>query len=141
MSKYYSNQSVITHAAALVMLQAAIKKADEIGQPQCIVIVDASGEVLAELRMTGSKFLSRKSARSKALTAASIKAPSGSLPESVRTPVSLATDGSMTGLMGGLPIRKNGECLGGVGVGSGTGDQDVEVAMAALQAIEADMEF
>ena len=47
-------------------------KAETMGQPQCIVIVDASGEVLAEIRMTGAKFLSRKSALAKALTAASI---------------------------------------------------------------------
>lgn len=141
MSDFYQTQSVITHAGAMVMLKAAIEKAEELGQPQCIVIVDASGELLAEIRMTGSKFLSRESAKNKALTAASIRAPSGSLPDAIRTPVSLATDGHMTGLMGGLPIKKNGECLGGIGVGSGTGEQDVEVAMAALKAISADFDF
>ena len=51
----------LTHAAVLTMLGAAVSKAEEIGQPQCIVIVDASGETLGEIRMNGAKFLSRKS--------------------------------------------------------------------------------
>ena len=40
-----------------------------------LVIVDTSGVTLAEIRMTGAKFLSRKSAMAKAVTAASIGAP------------------------------------------------------------------
>ncbi len=120
------------------MLAAGIEKAEEIGQPQCIVIVDASGELLGEIRMTGAKFLSRKSALSKALTAASIGAESAVIPEAVRTGIGMATAGAVTGLPGGLPIRTNGTLIGGIGVGSGTGEQDIAVAKAALAAIGAD---
>ena len=67
---------ILTHDGAMQMLAAGIKKAGEIGQPQCIVIVDASGETIAQLRMTGAKFISLKSARTKARTAASNRAPS-----------------------------------------------------------------
>lgn len=135
---WYETKTQLTHKAALAMLEAAVAKAEEIGQPQCIAIVDASGEVLAELRMTGAKFLSRKSALAKAVTAASNGAPSANVPEAVRTGVGLATGGSVTGLPGGLPIRKDGQLLGGIGVGSGTGEQDIAVAQAALASIEAD---
>lgn len=131
--------TVLTHAGALAMLEAAVSRAEKIGQPQCIVIVDASGEVVAELRMTGAKFLSRKSARAKALTAASIQAPSDAVPESVRSAIGQATGGAMTGLPGGLPIAVAGHHLGGVGVGSGSAEQDLDVARAALAAIGADM--
>ncbi len=127
----------LTHTGAMQMLAAAVAKADELGQPQCIVIADASGELIAELRMTGAKFLSRKSARAKALTAASIGAASTQIPESVRPAIAAATDGTVTGLPGGLPIIVNGNLLGGIGVGSGTGAQDIAVAEAALDAIEA----
>ena len=114
------------------MLEAAVAKADEIGQPQCIVIVDASGEAVAQLRMTGAKFLSLKSAHSKARTAASIGAPSGYIPEDVGTLIAAATGGDMTRLHGGFPIFVDGHLVGGVGVGSGSPEQDCEVANAAL---------
>ena len=130
---------ILTHEGVMMMLKAAVAKAEEIGQPQCIVIVDASGELLAELRMTGAKFLSRKSARAKALTAASVGAPSTAIPEAVRPAIGAATDGCVTGLPGGLPIKVDGHLVGGIGVGSGSGDQDIAVAMAALAVIGADL--
>ncbi|WP_434051038.1 MAG: heme-binding protein [Roseibium sp.] len=128
---------VLTHQGALAVLMAAVEKAEAVGQPQCIVIVDANGEVLAEIRMTGAKFLSRKSALAKALTAASIGNETLSVPEGVRTGIGLATEGKVTGLPGGLPIRLDGVLLGGIGVGSGSGEQDIEVARAGLAAIGA----
>ncbi len=127
----------LTHKATMAMLEAAIQKAEAIGQPQCIVIVDASGELLAEIRMSGAKFLSRKSARTKALTSASTGVPSADIPEAVRPAIAAATEGSITGLPGGLPIYLEGDLLGGIGVGSGTGEQDIAVAHAALTAIGA----
>ena len=130
---------VLTHAATMQMLQAAVAKAEEIDQPQCIVIVDATGELLGEIRMTGAKYLSRKSARSKARTAASIGAQTTAIPEGVRLYIAAATGGEVTGLGGGLPIRLDGTLLGGIGVGSGTADQDIAVAQAALNAIGADV--
>lgn len=128
---------ILTHEGAMTMLAAAVATAEQIGQPQCIVIVDASGQLVAELRMTGAKFLSRKSARAKAMTAASIGAPSSSIPEAVRPEIGAATGGAVTGLPGGLPIIFDGHLLGGIGVGSGTGDQDIAVGTAALNAIGA----
>lgn len=128
----------LTHAGALKMLAAAVAKAEEMGQPQCVVVVDASGETIAEVRMTGAKFLSRKSALAKARTAASINAPTSVLAADFRAPIAAATGGAVTGLPGGLPIRVEGALVGGVGIGSGTGEQDVEVASAALAAVGAD---
>ena len=122
----------LTHDGALAMLTAAVAEAEAIGQPQCIVIVDASGETLAELRMTGAKFLSRKSAKAKARTAASIGAPSGNIPEEVGPAIAAATGGDVTRLQGGFPIVVDGELIGGIGVGSGSPEQDCQVAKAAL---------
>ncbi|MEM6617345.1 MAG: heme-binding protein [Pseudomonadota bacterium] len=128
---------ILTHSAVLKMLAAAATKAEEIGQPQCIVIVDASGETLGQLRMTGAKFLSLKSARSKARTAASIGAPTTNIPEAVGPAIAAATQNEITRLGGGLPINLDGQILGGIGVGSGSPDQDIAVAEAALAAIGA----
>lgn len=136
---FTTTKTQLTHQGAITMLSAAITEADRIGQPQCIVIVDASGELIAEIRMDGAKFLSRKSAFAKAQTAASIGAPSANIPSDFRPGIAAATGGAVTGLHGGLPIKIDGDLLGGIGVGSGSGDQDILVANAALAAIDAEL--
>ena len=119
----------------MAMLAAAVAKAEEMGQPQCIVIVDVSGETLAQLRMDGAKFLSMKSARAKARTAASIGQPSHVIPEAVGGLIAAATEGEVTRLQGGLPIEVGGVLVGGIGVGSGSPEQDIDVASAALSVL------
>jgi uncharacterized protein GlcG (DUF336 family) len=138
MSAYTVERMALTHAAVMEMLRTAVECAEEMEQPQCIVIVDASGEPLGEIRMTGAKYLSRHSARTKARTAASMGAPSDTIPDTVRPAIAAATRGQVTGLGGGLPIRLQGMLVGGIGVGSGSPEQDVAVARAALWAIGAD---
>ena len=125
----------LTHAAVLEMLRAGVTQAEALEQPQCIVIVDASGETLAQLRMTGAKFLSLKSARAKARTAASIGQETTAIPEAVDSAIAAATEGDVTRLPGGLPIYQGSALLGGIGVGSGSPDQDITVATAALKAV------
>lgn len=132
---HFETTSKLTHSAVMLMLGAAVAKAEEIDQPQCIVIVDASGETLGQIRMNGAKFLSLKSARSKARTAASIGAPSDNIPTAVGLEIAAATEGDMTRLGGGLPIYDGDHLVGGIGVGSGSPEQDKEVATAALRAI------
>lgn len=129
----------LTHGAVLAMLSAGVAEAEAQGQPQCIVIVDASGELLGEIRMIGAKYLSRKSARAKARTAASIGAPTTAIPEAVRPAIAAATGGEVTGLGGGLPVRVDGHLVGGIGVGSGSPDQDLAVARAALASVGAEV--
>ncbi|MFN3717984.1 MAG: GlcG/HbpS family heme-binding protein [Rhizobium rhizophilum] len=138
MSSFFELSAQLTDKGVLAMLQAAIDTASAMGQPQCIVVVAQSGVVLGSFRMKGSRFLSLKSALAKARTAASINAPSTAIPEHARLLISGATQGEVTGLKGGLPIRFGGVLVGGVGIRSGSGDQDEEVARAALHAIGAD---
>ena len=45
----------LTHHGAMVALQAAIAKAEELGVPQNITIVDDGGNMLAYIRMDGAK--------------------------------------------------------------------------------------
>ncbi|MEQ8480393.1 MAG: heme-binding protein [Hoeflea sp.] len=127
--------NALTHNGVMAMLSAGISRAEEMGQPQCIVVVDGSGEVLGEIRMTGAKFLSRKSALAKARTAASTGAETTAIPEPVRLQVAAATGGAVTALPGGLPILYRGSVIGGIGVGSGSGEQDIAVGRAMLAAL------
>jgi uncharacterized protein GlcG (DUF336 family) len=91
----------LTDAALLAMLHAAADKAQAMGQPQCIVIVDPSAVDLAVLRMTGARVLSLRAARARAPTAASTGKPSSTLSEVVRPAIAAASKGTMTGLPGG----------------------------------------
>lgn len=136
--QYVKETLALTHAGALKALTAAVTFAEEMAVPQCIFIVDSSGETLASLRMDGAKYLSMRTALSKARTAASINAPTGTMAFEFGTSAGIASQGGVTPLPGGLPIRFGGKLAGAIGVGSGTGDQDFAVARAGLAAIGAD---
>ena len=128
----------LTHRGALDALAAAVAKAEEIGVPQNIVIVDASGVLVAGIRMDGAKYLSIETATGKARFAASHNTPSGYQPFEAGVTFAVVTKGTSTNFPGGLPIRFGGRLAGGIGIGSGTGEQDLLCARAALHAIGAD---
>ena len=128
----------LTHDGALKAVAAGAARAVTMGVPQCLVVVDASGQTLASLRMDGARFLSLRTAQAKARTAASINAATGGMASEAALSAGIASQGAVTNLPGGLPIRFGGRLAGGIGVGSGTGEQDFDVARAALTAIGAD---
>jgi glc operon protein GlcG len=132
---YLRHTQELTHEAALVILTGAIAKAQEMGVPQCIAVVDTGGHLLAFVRMDGAKILSQLSATQKAITAVSSRVPTGGISTDIELKLSLATGGNLTNLKGGLPILINGQVVGGIGVGSGTGDQDIEVGQAGIEAL------
>ena len=129
----------LTHDGALKAVAAGAARAVTMGVPQCLVVVDASGETLVSLRMDGARFLSLRTAQAKARTAASINAATGGMASEAALSAGIASQGAVTNLPGGLPIRFGGRLAGGIGVGSGTGEQDFDVARAALAAIGADV--
>lgn len=126
----------LTHAGALRVLYAAIEAAAAIGVPQCIAIVDEGCNLLAFVRMDGSRVLSIESATRKAMTAATTGRPTGEIAAEKALALAAATDGRMTNLLGGLPLLVEGQVVGGIGVGSGTGEQDLDVARRAVAAFE-----
>ncbi|MES0200207.1 heme-binding protein [Mesorhizobium sp. M0011] len=128
----------LTHKGALKAVAAGAARAVTMGVPQCLVVVDASGETIASLRMDGTRFLSVRTALAKARTAASVNAATGGMTFEAGLSAGIASQGGVTNLPGGLPIRFGGRLAGGIGVGSGTGEQDFDVAHAALAAIGAD---
>ncbi len=110
----------LTFEGAQKLLAAAIAKAKEINQPQCICIVDSGGHLLTMARMDGAFALSVETALRKA---------------GLDIKLAIATEGKRVNLLGGLPVIVDGHVAGAIGVGSGTGEQDREVAAAALGAI------
>lgn len=124
----------LTHAGALLVLNAAIEAATAMGVPQCIAIVDEGCNLLAFVRMDGARVLSIDSATRKAMTAATTGQPTGSIPADKALALAEATSGRMTNLLGGLPLVVAGQVVGGIGVGSGTGEQDLDIAREAVAA-------
>jgi uncharacterized protein GlcG (DUF336 family) len=125
----------LTYAGAATILAAAVRRAEEMGVPQCIAVTDDGGHLLAFARMDGAKVLSIDSSTAKARTAASGRVPTGRLADELARSLAFATQGKLTNLPGGLPIVLEGHVIGAIGVGSGTGEQDVEVATAGIAAL------
>ncbi len=126
----------LTNAGARRIIRAAAAKAEEIGQPQCIAVVDDGGHLLAFMRMDGAFALSTDTAIAKAATAAIYRTPTGEMADGPDIRLAIATQGKRINLPGGLPIIVDGQCVGGVGIGSGTGEQDRICANAGLAAFE-----
>ncbi|MEL7979874.1 heme-binding protein [Vreelandella titanicae] len=130
MSDWIRHTPRLTHHAVLAVLHAAIEKSEQLGVAQNIAIVDEGGNLLAFIRMDGAKLLSRETAISKAISAASHQQPTAQLDPNLELKLAIAAGGRLTNLEGGHPLMIGNVCVGGIGVGSGTGQQDIEVAKA-----------
>ncbi len=135
MSADVRSTSILTLTGARRVLDAAIDHAGTIGQPMCIAVVDAGGNLLAFARMDGSKAMSVTSSTNKARTAALSGEPTGGAHADVEMQIALAHECRWTNLIGGLPIRVDGCVVGAVAAGSGSGSQDLAVARAGAAAI------
>lgn len=125
----------LTHEGALKVLRAAMEEATKLGVPQCIAVADASGRLLAFIRMDGAKFLSIRTSIRKAISAASSRVPTGGADQDHAMKLALATGGRLTHLKAGVPIVVADEVVGAIGVSSGTGDQDLQVALAGVTSL------
>ena len=131
----------LTSEGAMKILQAAIKKANEMNIPQCISVVDSGGHLLAFFRMDGAFVMSNTSSRRKAETAAAYGIPTGDIPEGIDIKLAIVTNGERVNLPGGLPLIIEGQVVGAIGVGSGTGQQDLEVAKVGVSALDGAQNF
>ena len=134
---------VITHAQAVRMLNAALAKAEEFGVNVGISILDAHGDLIASIRMTGSEhpWLPEDS-RGKALATIMWKGePSGNLQERAGSPMLTWLNNNYQGrlnyLKGAVAIRdKQGQIVGAIGAGGAPLDQDEAIALAGAAALE-----
>jgi glc operon protein GlcG len=125
----------ITHEATLRMLEAGVAKASAMGTPVSIAVVDASGELLAFVRMDGARLFSARATIKKAITSASQRQPTGYYPKEGEVSMQIRMDGDFTNVPGGFPISVDGQVVGGVGAGGAKTEEDVEIARAALAAV------
>lgn len=131
-------QQVLTAEATLAALQAAVAHAGQLGICINVAVADSGGVQAGLLRMPGAYLHSVDIAIDKAYTAASFGFPTAAWPQILQQDPALRTIAHRPRLVafgGGLPIRKDGNLLGGIGVSGGSAGQDEACAQAALQAI------
>ena len=119
------------------MAEAAARKAEELGVPIVVSIVDDAGNAVLLHRMTNSLLASLSLAADKAWTAAAFRAPTHALKERTRETGDLfglgaASSGRICVFGGGFPLHLNGELVGGIGISGGTVEQDMVIAEHAI---------
>ena len=133
-----SKESISADGAQQV-IAAAVAKANEIGVPMVIAVVDESARLKAFLRMDGSLLASVEVAQHKANTAASFGLATdlwySVAKEDPPLLHGLATIPNFMMLGGGKPLISDGAPVGAIGVSGGTYQQDTEVAQAGAAAL------
>jgi uncharacterized protein GlcG (DUF336 family) len=129
----------LTLSTAQRMIQAASDKAEEIGVPMNIAVVDEGNNLVAFARMDGAWLGSIDIAQGKAFTARGFDMPTQDLAPLVQPGqplygIEASNDGRVIVFAGGIPVSQDGRMVGAIGVSGGTVDQDQEVAEAGVSA-------
>jgi glc operon protein GlcG len=123
--------------AAKKIVAEAVRFAKEKNAPGgSIAIVDNGGNLVYLERLDGTFAASAEVAVKKANTAATFKAPSSKLENSINGGRQALITVGHTFLQGGIPIIYNGEVIGAIGVsGSASAQQDEDIAVAGARII------
>ena len=124
------------HAAMQAMTDKALQTPDDV---VAIAIVDGTGNLLAYAQTGHLRLFSRRHAIRKAYTAAVMATDTGTngqkLKEQGRS-ISEMGDLQLTGMQGGLVIKRDGVILGGIGVGGYNGGHlDEALAKIGLEVL------
>ena len=128
------------------MLAAGEAKADALGIPYNIAVVDAGGHLLAFARQDRALIGCIDLAVNKAFTARIFDIATSDLATQA-TPgkplygIQESNAGKTVIFGGGIPVRRNGAVIGAVGTSAGTVEQDIEVAEAAIRALDTAQDY
>jgi uncharacterized protein GlcG (DUF336 family) len=130
----------VTLSSAQDVVEGARKKAEEIGVPMNIAVVDAGNNLTAFARMDGAWLGSIDIAKNKAYTARSFDMSTKDLaplcqPNQPLFGIQASNQGQLIVFAGGIPLEGGGEIIGAVGVSGGSVEQDHEVAEAGVAAL------
>lgn len=130
---------MVTLKDAKRIIEAAEKKAAEIGQPMNIAVADAGGNIVAHVRMDKAWIGSIDISQKKAFTARAFDISTKDLATHSQSGgqffgIHASNNGKIMIFAGGIPLKKNGEVVGAIGVSGGSGEQDHAVAEAGAAA-------
>ena len=132
----------LTLADARQIIAAGEAKAEQIGVPYNLAVVDAGGNLIAHVRMDGAWLGSIDIAIHKAFTARAFDMSTEDLSAMAQSGKPLfgidSTNHDRIVIFGGgVPIKSGDTVIGAVGASGGTVAQDIEVVEAAVAAFEA----
>ena len=124
-------------ADARLLIAKGETKAQELGIPYNIAVVDAGGALISHVRMDGAWQGSIDISINKAWTARAFDMPTEDLAKAAQSGESLfgihTTNGSKVVIFGGgVPVKVGDHVIGAVGASGGTVEQDQKVAAAAV---------
>lgn len=130
---------MVTLKDARRVIDAAEKKAREIGQPMNIAVADEGGNLVAHVRMDDAWIGSVDISIKKAWTARAFDIATKDLATQSQSGgqffgIHTSNDGKVMIFAGGMPLKRDGKVVGAIGVSGGSGEQDHSVAMAGAEA-------
>ncbi|WP_167042286.1 heme-binding protein [Salinibacterium sp. ZJ454] len=130
----------LTLADARIIIAAAERRADEIGQPMNIAVVDGGGNLIAHVRQDNAWIGSVDISISKAWTSRAFDIQTKDLGDNSQPTqqffgIHTTNGGKVAIFAGGVPLLRDGVVVGGLGVSGGSGEQDQTVAEAGAAAL------
>ena len=127
------------YVEASTAIAAGMQAAQRFGRPMAFAVMDQAGDLIASARMDDVPARVLRQATRKAYTAAVMATDTGSngqkLKEQGRS-ISEMGDLQLTGMQGGLVIKRDGVILGGIGVGGYNGGHlDEALAKIGLEVL------
>lgn len=129
-------------------IKAVVQKAQAMGVPISVAVVNEAGHLIALERMDDAGWLTAEIAWAKAYTAAAFRAMSPRFPDGLaiqhwfreRNPqmmmnASVFTNGRIVASGGCAPVFKGDDMVGAYGISGGTSDQDEIIARHARAAV------
>ena len=131
----------MTLQIAETAVRAAQERAKALGSPMTVTVVDEAGRLVLSARGDGTGFFTPETSRAKAVAAAAFKRSNTELAEMAAqggfwSLVPTVLQGQALPTLGGTPIVRGGQVIGGIGCGGGTGQQDQECSDAGAAAVK-----
>jgi uncharacterized protein GlcG (DUF336 family) len=131
----------MTLQVAETAVRAAQDKARALGTAMTVTVVDEAGRLVLCARGDGTGFFTPETSRAKAVAAAAFKRPTSEVAEMAAQGgfwalVPAVLQGQVLTTLGGTPIARGGQVIGGIGCGGGTGAQDQECSDAGAAAVK-----
>ncbi len=134
--------NTLTLADAREIIAAGEKKAQELGIPYNLAVVDAGGALIAHMRMDGAWLGSIDIAIHKAFTSRAFDMPTEDLAKLAQSGkplfgINSTNHEKIVIFAGGMPVKMGGSVVGAVGASGGTVEQDQKVVEAAVEGFRA----
>jgi glc operon protein GlcG len=129
------NKPSLTSSDVQKMMAACKAEAIKSKWNVAIAIVDEGGYLLHLERMDGASLTTPDVAIGKALTAALTKSPSKMMEDRLKERSAFLRYPFGLPIQGGVPVKYQGECVGGIGVSGVQSPEDEQIAQAGADAL------